>query len=586
MPRIRVLDENTANQIAAGEVVERPASVVKELLENSFDAGATRITVEIKGGGLEEIKITDNGWGMDQTDSVTAFQRHATSKIVSLSDIEDICSLGFRGEALPSIAAVSKILLITRPPEEESGTRLEIQGGHLLDKSPEGCPTGTSITVRDLFFNTPARLKYMKSKSIEAGHITDIVSRLALARPDIGIKLTHDGRTSLHTPGTGETVDALAAIYGAAGIKNMIALEGMEEGMTLRGNISVPSAGKSTKRHITVVINGRYVKNYIINTAVVEGYGTLLPHGRFPVALIALELEPNLLDVNVHPSKTVVRVFGESMLFSLVKRTVLIALRTERVIPGFSPVEQAIEQPVTDYSSPADKGVTAFTPGRVFPEITPIREIATQYIFAGEKPQQEKKDDFLDSIYPIGFLPPTYILAGSSNGLFIIDHHAAHERILYEKFIKIVGSEKIDEQILLVPIVIQLSDREFQAASENIEYFSSLGLKLHNFGTNSFIVREIPAGLPQLSVEDTFRDMLEYLIDSGQRAKREDLIKKFAASAACKAAVKAGAKSTLEEAWAIINSLKVMEVPYACPHGRPTMINISDHELKGRFKRT
>lgn len=591
MPRIILLDEATANQIAAGEVVERPASVVKELVENSFDAGATRVSVEIKGGGLDEIKIVDNGCGMDETDSVTAFQRHATSKITGIGDLEEICSLGFRGEALPSIAAVSKCMLATRPPESVSGTNIEIQGGRIVSVSPAGCPPGASITVRDLFFNTPARLKYMKSKSTEAAQVSDIVSRLALARPDVAIKLSIDGRIALQTPGTGNTTDVLAAVYGAESARGMLALEAPEGEITVGGLAASPSVSRSTKRYITVIINGRYVRNHLVNAAIIEGYGTLLPRGRFPLAVVTLHMDPRLLDVNVHPSKMVVRVTGEDRLFRLIKRTVMSALRTDRIIPSHTPAAGTFTAGVT----PAEASRKIF-PGDLFrprqnaanrpAESSRVAEAVKPYAPPENRISGNAGADLLGGAYPIGFLPPTYILAGSSEGLLIIDHHAAHERILYEKILGLLGRDKVESQILLVPCVVQLTPREYQVAEESLDLLAGIGITAAGFGSDSLVIREIPAGLPDMSAGDLVRDLLEFLMEPGGSVSREVLVKKIAVSAACRSAIKSGTRSALEEARAIIRDLGETEVPYTCPHGRPTMINITEHELKARFKRT
>ncbi|MFZ5633765.1 MAG: DNA mismatch repair endonuclease MutL [Bacillota bacterium] len=590
MPRIILLDEATANKIAAGEVVERPASVVKELVENSFDAGAARVIIDIRGGGLDEIKVVDNGCGMDETDAVTALQRHATSKISSISDLEEICSLGFRGEALPSIAAVSKNTLVTRPPEADSGARLEVEGGRILSVSPVGCPPGTSISVRELFFNTPARLKYMKSRSTEAGQVSDIAAKLALARPGTGVKLAIDGRTAFQTPGTGDMLDALAAVYGAETARAMLAVEACENEISVRGLLAPPSVSRSSKRHITVIINGRYVRNYLVNAAVIEGFGTLLPRGRFPVAVVNIQIKPGLLDVNVHPSKMVVRVSGEEKLYNLIRRSVMSALRTDKIIPGFIPAAGS-----TNYNEGFSSAVTPALPlkaaeeemtGPYLHDLGQAGESTQPYIISQTPGLYTKKGDLLDDLYPLGFLPPTYILAGSSRGLFIIDHHAAHERILYEKFLTLLSGDRIEVQILLVPAVVQLGHREYQVAEENLELLAGLGITASGFGSGSLVVREIPAGLPQSSVEDLLRDVLEYLMQPGKPVQREDLVKKLAASAACRAAVKSGTTSSLEEARAIIRELKGTDVPYTCPHGRPTMINITESELKARFKRT
>ncbi len=585
MPRIIVLDEVTTNQIAAGEVVERPASVVKELMENSFDAGASRVTVEIRGGGLDEIKVTDNGCGMDEADAVAAFQRHATSKISNIEDIDKICTLGFRGEALPSIAAVSKTVLLTRPPEISTGVHLEVQGGRLMSVAPAGCPAGASVRVRELFFNTPARLKYMKSKATEAGQAVDIVSRLALARPDIAVKLENDGRSVFRSAGTGKLLDALAAVYGVETARGMLDVEVLEDETEVVGLVAPPAAGRSTKRHISVIINGRYVRNRLITTAVIEGYGTLLPAGRYPLAVISVTLKPHLLDVNVHPAKMVVRVSGEEKLFAAVKRAVMTALRTDKIIPG---LKSAGPPAVSGYEKLQQENAPFpyefnLTPGD---ESTPATDTECSCSVSEGLPLYKANDDLLESIYPLGFLPPTYILAGSRSGLLIIDHHAAHERILYEKYLALFSGDKIEVQTLLIPAVVHLSPREYKAAEDRQGFLSSLGIYAEGFGSGSLAVRGIPAGLPKTSAEDLIRDLLELIIEPARNVQREDLVKKIAASTACREAIKSGTRSTLEEAWAVISDLKETAAPYTCPHGRPTMINISEQELKSRFKRT
>lgn len=595
MPKIILLDEATSNQIAAGEVVERPASVVKELAENSLDAGASRISVEIKAGGLEEIKVADNGCGMDETDAATAFQRHATSKISSVSDLEGLSSLGFRGEALPSIASVSKTVLITRPPGAASGTRLEVQGGHILSVSPAGCPAGTSVTVRELFFNTPARLKYIKSRSTESGHAGDTVLRLALARPDVAFKFTADGRAGLQTPGGGDLLGALAAAYGPDLAREMLPLENSEEQIAVGGLIAPPAVSRSSKRQITVVVNGRYVTSHLVNSALIDGYGSLLPGGRFPLAVVLLQMDPGILDVNVHPAKMAVRISGEGRVYNLVRRTVAAVLRTGRVIPAVSfpaagsrPEEVVSPEHGAGLTLPLHRAESTKIPGYPRPagESLHFREEGETVSVTGLNLPDAGGRDLLETAYPIGFLPPAYILAGSSSGLLIIDHHAAHERVLYEKFLSLLAGDRVESQILLVPAVVQLSPREYQAAGDNLEILASLGIGASSFGTGSLLVREIPAGLPDIPAEDLVRDLLESLIDPGGRPGREGLARRMAASTACKAAVKAGERSTLEEARALIRDLAQAEAPYTCPHGRPTVISIGEQEIRARFKRT
>lgn len=582
MARIIVLDEFTANRIAAGEIVERPASVVKELVENSFDAGATRVAIKIKGGGLDEIEVTDNGCGMDETDSLTAFQRHATSKIRSIEDIEEICSLGFRGEALPSIAAVSNTLMTTRLSTANSGTKLEIKGGRLLSVSSIGCPPGTTICVKSLFFNTPARLKHMKTKSTESGLIIDILSRLALARPDISIRLENEGRTIFMSGGTGNLLDTAATVYSVDTARKMIALEVIDSTITVKGMIAPPAINRSTKKNITIVINGRYIRNNLMITAVIEGYGTLLPTGRFPLAVISINIEPRLLDVNVHPSKMIIKVSGEEKVFNVIKKSVIEALRTDRIIPGI-----AESSPTVAYQKNLS-GLTGNNLASLYlaeKKSKYLEKTASSYqIVSAENHNQVNTNSILNSIYPLEFLPPTYILAGSSNGLFLIDHHAAHERILYEKFLNLLSKDEVEAQLLLVPVMIGLTPREYKVIEENLPLLTSLGITGDLLSPDSLIIREIPAGMNHYSAEALLRDLLEILVEP-RTIQKENLIRVIATTAACREAIKSGFRLNPQEAQTIINDLKETTTPYTCPHGRPTMININEQELKTRFKR-
>jgi DNA mismatch repair protein MutL len=602
MPKIMLLDEVTANQIAAGEVVERPSSVVKELVENSFDAKSTRISIEIKNGGFDEIKVADNGSGMDNYDSRMAFQRHATSKISSLSDLEEIVSMGFRGEALPSIAAVSRTMMVTRTSEELGGTRIDLEGGKIISQSPQGCPPGTIIQVKDLFFNTPARLKHMKSKNVESGHITDIVSRLALSRPDVGISLVIEGKQIIKTWGNNILSDTIASIFGSGISREMIPISNSEESLYFQGMISPPSTTRSNKKNIIVFINGRYITNFIINTAIIEGYGPLIQKGRYPLAVIMITVDPGQLDINVHPSKMTVRISGENRLFNLVRRTVSAGLRSDQVIPAYNENISEGHNNGDEFAGSADKksliskdksyNIDNLSIFESNPKIcTEDSVVAYNYLrekntaVNSEPPDFEEKDLILD-IYPIAFLPSTYILAGGNKGLVIIDHHAAHERILYEKMLKLYSSDNIETQILLISQIVQLTPREYQAAEENIDVLASLGMVIENFGSGNVMIREIPAGIPSIAPEELLREMLEYLIESVAGIDRRKFIDKLAASVACKSAIKAGTKSSLEEAQVIIDGLKMTTMPYVCPHGRPTIIYITEEELRKRFKRT
>ncbi|NTW05899.1 MAG: DNA mismatch repair endonuclease MutL [Peptococcaceae bacterium] len=601
MPKILLLDEVTANQIAAGEVVERPSSVIKELVENSFDANSTRISIEIKNGGFDEIKVADNGLGMDKDDSIMAFQRHATSKISSLSDLEEIVSMGFRGEALPSIAAVSRTVMITRTPEELSGTRIELESGKVISQSPHGCPPGTVIQVKELFFNTPARLKHMKSKNIESGHITDIVSRLALSRPDVSISLVIDDKQIIKTLGNNNLSDTLASIFGSVISREMIPISNSEDSLLFRGFISPPSITRSNRKNIIVFINGRYITNYIINTAIIEGYGPLIPKGRYPIAVIMINVNPDQLDINVHPSKLTVRISGENKLFNLIRRTVSAGLRSDQVIPAYYENTSASQNndKLSDFEGKDpfivwDSNHLGSSPSIFEGRPTVCAEdsaIAYNYLreknsAGNHKTGKFEDEDMILDIYPIAFFPSTYILAGGHKGLVIIDHHAAHERILYEEILKLYSRDKIETQILLISQIIQLTPREYQVAEGNIDILASLGMVIESFGTGTIMIREIPAGIPLISPEELLREMLESLMDPIVEIDKSKFIDKLAASAACKGAIKAGTKSTLEEAQVIIDGLKNTKLPYICPHGRPTIIYITEEELRKRFKRT
>ena len=622
LPRITILDEATANRIAAGEVVERPASAVKELLENSLDAGADKIDAEITGGGLKSITVVDNGCGMDVEDAKLAFLRHATSKILYAQDLENIQSLGFRGEALPSIAAVSRVIMKTRPPESYSGTALEMQGGHLLSVIPTGCPAGTSIQVVDLFYNTPARRKHMKSVYTEAGLVSDVVTRTAMSRPSAGIRLFNNGRLAFQSDGSGRLLNVLASVYGPeiAGMMLPVYLE--QDGITIDGFITGPGVHRSSRRHINIFVNGRYIRNYIIVSAITEACQTIIPQGRFPLAAISLILNPETVDVNIHPSKMEIKITGEQNIYRLIKSAVQKALFTPVIIPvekniEFPPPEPAMSGTLEGKGlrvSPAGEEDRLCSPngssklilneekfayvGTPIPFQSPSPDPLFPVFTAGggnSSPPLEtteagntecSREDLIISLYPIGFLPPTYMLCGGREGLYILDQHAAHERILFEKFYDLFNAGNSGVQYLLIPQTLHLSHREAEIARSNMDFLRKLSINIEDFGGETMILRGVPSGLPEGSEKSFVLDVLEQLVKPAKTVSSGSLHFAAAAAAACSAAIKSGTKSSPAETAFLLKELAAAKNLYTCPHGRPTIICISTTELSSRFKRT
>ncbi len=622
LPRIIVLDEATANKIAAGEVVERPASAVKELLENSLDAGADRIDIEIAEGGLKSIMVADNGCGMEPEDAKTAFLRHATSKIQYAEDLENIKTLGFRGEALPSIAAVSKLTMKTRPPESFSGTALEIQGGRLISVSPAGCPAGTTVQLEDLFYNTPARRKHMKSVSTEAGLISDIVARMAVSRPEVKIRLVSNGRLVFQSDGSGKLVNVLASVYGPGVAGEMLPVDYDDGAIRLLGFAGRPKVHRSSRRHIDIFVNGRYVKNIALTSAVVDAYHTIIPQGRFPLAVVCINMDASAVDVNIHPSKMEIKIAEDRKLFDIVRHAVRKALFTPDIVPATSAslsfqknIMQTTYQPgkiqwkeneiklrqpggetrgavsETAVAYPGNNPETAENKNGYLSEVVaavsePLRDLATHGNSEKLKIQFENSRDLLDSLYVIGFLPPTYILCGGVEGLYVLDQHAAHERVFYEKFYNRFNSHESAVQYLLMPSALHLTHREAETVKDNMELIKKIGIIMEDFGGQSMVLRGVPTGLPEGKEEEFVRDVLDRLASPGNFPGRGEIHFAAAAAAACGAAVKSGTKTSPAEAGALLKDLAKTENPYTCPHGRPTIICINTGELSARFKRT
>lgn len=598
---IKILDELTANKIAAGEVVERPASAVKEMVENSIDAGSTRIEVEIEDGGLRLIRIADNGCGMSKNDAQLSLARHATSKIQTAEDLTKVSTLGFRGEAIPSIASVSRFTVITRRAEDLEGTRVCVEGGQTTEVSAIGCPAGTSITVRDLFFNTPARLKYLKTTATEAGQIVDIVNRLALAYPHISFRLQHNGRQMLATTGTGDGRETIASIYGAEVAKQLLQIEGSRNLYRVSGYIAKPSVYRKNRNHETIFVNGRFIRSRLISRALEDAYQSLLPTGAYPIGVIAVELPSTEVDVNVHPTKSEVKFQKERDIFLLIYHTVKAAMQSACLIPE-NPKEDKPNQDEQAYSIqplllheetgatrdnmvrfPSEREVSQYQQ----PVSTFVRDPSFNQFPPTSTPQEkvisvENTAQTFPLMQPIGQIDNTYIVVQGIDGMYLIDQHAAHERILYEKLMR---KRQTGNQPLLVPWVWETTMQEALNIRENVSVFHELGFTIEDFGTKSFRVCAMPLGIPTALLNEILHDFLQVLMETGRQQSALKKQEMLLITAACKAAIKAHAKLSMSEMLALIQQLADTENPFTCPHGRPTIIHFSGHDLARRFKR-
>lgn len=692
MGKIKVLDEQLANQIAAGEVVERPASVVKELVENAVDAGSTTVDISIEEGGLSLIRVIDNGFGIEASDIVTAFQRHATSKISTSSDLFRIASLGFRGEALPSIAAVSRLQCISSETTTGLARRIVIEGGNVTADEPANAPQGTDMTVRDLFYNTPARLKYMKAIQTELGHISDYINRIALAHPGIAFTFKHNGNVLLRTLGTGDRLQVIAAVYGSNTAKVMLPVEAENADYELRGFVSKPELTRANRGGITVIVNGRYIRSHAVNQSLLQAFHTLLPINRFPLAVLELGMHPSLLDVNVHPSKMEVRFSKEPELRSLIEDAVKRVLGRQRHIPGpesgtkqerskplfvqdaisfhrpepqelfkpFQPAQSTGKSSLGDGSSSyvsgsygAGSGATRTSSSSIYkppalereyvprdaaeklyapPSTTKQDELAVREVSApweqtastvldadirkdnnfsaqtiepvliehltpdsGEQSTAQQSPADTDQpadgqpafpeLHWIGQHHGTYIVAQAEDGLYLIDQHAAHERINYEYFFHKFGNPEAASQQLLVPLTLEFTPGEAAQLRELISLFAQAGVELEPFGAQTFLVRAYPEWMPQGEEQSLLEEMAELLITERKSINIAKLREKAAIMCACKASIKANDRMNREEGETLLARLSNCKQPYTCPHGRPIIVHLSTYQLEKMFKR-
>ena len=649
MPKIIQLSPHIANLIAAGEVVERPASVAKELLENAVDAGASKITIEIRDGGMTFLRVTDNGCGMSKEDARTAFLRHATSKLRTAEDLAAIATCGFRGEALAAIASVSRIDLLTKTPSSIEGVSLHLEAGNIMEESEAGCPDGTTIIIRDLFFNTPARMKFMKSDTVEGSRVTAAVQMQALAPPSVSFRMLRDGKEVLNTPGTGKLSDAVYCIYGKE-CARMAKVNSRWEQYSLTGFVSKPTDSRPSRALQTFFVNGRPVKSRLLISALEEAYRNQIMVGKFPACVLHLNLPANAVDVNVHPAKTEVKFLNEKAVFDCVHYGVLGALNTTPDRPQVqfkaAPQPQTVPQPIKPVAAPkatapkqesffrtmtAEEYKTFSTALKDAPQPKPAAAIATAakversaqqavrepvFVPKGMMPQpkseiklppmpeatkplpksvpapapKEEEPEQVELAMPseiqwrmVGELYNSYIIVEQGEEAYLIDKHAAHERILFEKLK--ANQEKISAQALLTPIPVRLSPEAAGELLASKELLDELGFEIDEFGENTILLRQIPMDLSPDHAAETIEEMAADLL-SGRREKATSVRDEVLHTVACKAAIKAGWKNDEAELLAVVKEVMSRDDLKHCPHGRPICITLSKKQLEKQFKRS
>src|SRR5690625_3997463 len=597
--KIRQLPERLANKIAAGEVVERPASVVKELIENSIDAKSTIIKIELKEAGLSHIKVTDNGEGMSEEDCKRAFLRHATSKLKFDTDLFHIHSLGFRGEALASIASVSK-LTIKSSLGQEASTTLYLEAGELKEESKSDARQGTEITVNNLFFNTPARLKYLKTIHTELSHITDLIYRYALAHANIRFEVYHNGKSIFASVGSGNQLQVIAQIYGRNVAQQMEPIEGETIDFKIGGYIAKPEVTRSNRNYITCIVNGRYIKNPALTHAIIRAYGTLLPIHRYPIAVISIKLDPILVDVNVHPTKLEVRFSKEKELIQLIEQIIPETFRAKTLIPKIEQ-ETKHNQPIVKteqrsllFETPTDPvknplNIENQVHETFASETQTKREILSQEDSVKGKLENEDRekipqDERVPTMYPIGQLQGTYILAQNEYGFYMIDQHAAQERIKYEYYKEKLASPSSDRQQLLFPLTFEFTTNEISFIETHQSLLNQIGLILEPFGGKTYAVRSYPSWFPKEMVEDLIRDLVNQIIQD-ETVNIGKLREEVAIMMSCKRSIKANHYLTDQDMVRLLEDLRKTNDPFTCPHGRPVIIHLTYYEIEKMFKR-
>ena len=578
MSKIRVMDEILANKIAAGEVVERCASVVKELVENSIDADSHEIKIELKEAGTSLIKVTDDGTGMDKDDAVVAFSRHATSKIKDESDLYNISTLGFRGEALASIASVSNVLLKTS--QGEVGTLVNIKGGKLIKVEKTDARKGTVIEVSELFYNTPARLKHMKSLYTELASITDYVNKIALSHPEIRFTLINNNNIILKTDGSNNLLKTISAIYGMDVARKMLEINGEDDDYIISGFISLPEVNRAGRNHMVTLVNGRVVRNQELNKTINDSYHSYKPDNRYPIVVINIELDPSLVDVNIHPTKMDIKFSKLEELQQLIQNIITNRLNHQTLIPQANIVVNSFEDNDSNY----DQDSKPYQPN------LPKYEEITLDFSVKEEPEYVKtiNEDIerFPLMYPIGLVHGTYIVCQNDTGMYLIDQHAAKERVNYEIFKEKLANPLKENIAMLLPMTIELSNEEYIILKENFDLLENMGFEIAEFGINSIIIKAHPTWLTDGFENLQIQKIIEAII---HKEKDFDLAKfndHLAATLACKASIKAHTEILLDEMRALISDLSKCHNPFNCPHGRPTVVTFTTYDLEKLFKRS
>ena len=603
--RIILLDENTANRIAAGEVVERPASAVKELVENAIDAGATQILVQLEEGGKRRIEVVDNGLGMSAEDAVLSLQRHATSKIQSSDDLFQIKTLGFRGEALPSIASVSHLALTTRLSGEVSGVKINVHGGDIESVEEIGGREGTSIAVEDLFYNTPARLKFLKSTPTEVARAVDAVGQLAISHPGISFRVRHREQEMVSTPGTGDAVAALAAVWGRDIARNLIPIRFESPGLTVRGFVCTPEHSRPGRSHELFFVNARPIRSRLLSHAVEEAVRSLTPEGRYPIAAVFVEITPDMVDVNVHPTKVEVKFTRDNEVHHAVGQAVKQSLLDHGIVPSLGAAVRSTE-PGEFQASAAIISAQAPFPGREFESLARAAQDffspaphslngLADYANHPEAVLQDRQEsppqaprpfqEQLRGFRVLGQAKNTYIIAITDDGLAVIDQHVAHERVLYEYLTVKRKEQGTPAQRLAAPISLSLGAAEGSLLKQRLEDFAAAGWEIEAFGRHSFLIRTVPSFTRQKDVEGLLKDMVDEL--AHQSISRRLIVQRehVTITNACKMAVKAGDPLTIEEMTGLLSQLADTSNPYLCPHGRPIVVTIPYLDIDRKFKR-
>ena len=611
MPRIHVMSDNLANKIAAGEVVERSSSVVKELVENAIDAGSSIITIDLINGGLNGITITDNGCGMEHDDALLSFQRHATSKLIREDDLFFISTLGFRGEALPSIASVSEVDLVTCA--KTIGTHLHIKGGKLEIDEVADKRVGTRISIKNLFYNTPARLKYLKSEPTELASCVSYIEKIALSYPQIKFTLTNNERAVVKTSGSGNLKKTIHEIYGLQVSSKLIEIKNSNDDYDIRGFICKPEILKSNRYHMTTIVNGRVIRNNDLNRAINDAYYTYKPDSKYPIVVINIETDPTLIDVNIHPTKQDIKFSKQDQLYNLITKTIKDALYQNLLLPSAMErlkatndviSKEEINSIIEDKIALENKSTMDNTSNGNYSLHTDALLAQGEFNFnvfedtveynakekIKENPEidsQQQPENKIKSLnlHPIGAINLTFIVAQGDDGLYLIDQHAAHERINYEKVLKYFQEEKIITTPLLVPLPIELTPTEFILVQKNLELLKSMGFVLEEFGLNTFVFKEHPIWFKEGFEEEGLRRVIDMIIKSGANFDVMKFRDRAAAMLACKMSIKANMSISLEVMQHLVDDLALCDNPYNCAHGRPTIINFSSYDLNRMFKR-